>query len=51
MNAIVWNRENRVYKDVKSETFCYPKPKINNNSSIFTPDPLLECEALLRFEI
>ena len=51
MIAIVWNRANKAYIDVKSETLCYPLPpppkKGGTNSSIITPQPLLECEALL----
>lgn len=27
MNAIVWNRSNRAYMDVKSETLCYDLPQ------------------------
>ena len=53
MTAIVWNRANRAYMDVKSETLCYPLPpppkKGGPSSSIFTPQPLLECEALLQY--
>jgi hypothetical protein len=52
MNAVVWNRQNKAYKDVKSQTFCYPRPKITSNTtSVFSADPLLECEALLNFVI
>jgi len=41
MTAIVWNRENTAYMDVKSETLCYPQPQTSKkggpSSSIFTP--------------
>jgi hypothetical protein len=53
MTAIIWNRANKAYMDIKSETLCYPLPqtpkKGGPSSSIFTPQPLLECEALLQY--
>jgi len=40
MTAIVWNRANSAYMDVKSETLCYPLPQTSMkggpSSSIFT---------------